>query len=68
MYMYKSSRIQPWWWILDDENETFFDLVTVSLINNHFGEDNVTTDIPTMVAPSTDHEILTEHNEVSKLV
>ena len=46
----------------------FFDLVTISLINNHFGEDNVTTDIPTMVAPSIDHEILTEHSEVSKLV
>ena len=66
--------INPVEFNLDDEsnnnpeNETFFDLVTVSLINNHFGEDNVTTDIPTMVAPSIDHELLTEHSEVSKLI
>ena len=58
------TSINPVEFNLDDEsnnnpeNETFFDLVTLSLINNHFGKDDVTTDLRTMVAPSIDHEIL----------
>ena len=68
------TSINPVEFNLDDgsnsnpENETFFDLVTVSLINNHFGYDDVTTDLPAMAAPSIDHEILTEHSASSDCV
>ena len=59
------TSINPVEFNLDDEsnnnleNETFFDVVTVNLINNHFGDGNATTDLPKMVAPSIDCEILT---------
>ena len=68
------TSINPVEFNLDDEsnnnpeNETFFDLVTFSLINNHFGDDDDTTDLPAMVAPSIDHEILTEHSASSDCV
>ena len=68
------TSINPVEFNIDDEsknnpeNETFFDMATVSLINNHFGDDDVTTDLTTMVAPSIDHEILTKHSASSDCV